>query len=32
MRKTPAGSGKETELSRCMFSKGMDVSFPSEIR
>ena len=31
MRK-PAGFGEETELLRCMFSKGMDVSFPSEIR
>ena len=31
MRKTP-GSGEETELLRCMLSKGMDVSFPSEIR
>ena len=30
--KKPAGSGKKTELLRCIFSKGMDVSFPSEIR
>ena len=28
--KKPAGSGEETELLRCMFSKGMDVSCPSE--
>ena len=28
----PAGSGEETELLKCMFSKGMDVSFRSEIR
>ena len=26
------GSGGETELLRCKFSKGMDVSFPNEIR
>ena len=26
MRK-PTSSGEETELLRCMFSKGMDVSF-----
>ena len=26
------GSGKEIEQLRCMLSKGMDVSFPSEIR
>ena len=26
-REKPAGSGEETELLRCMFSKGMDVSF-----
>ena len=26
------GSGKKTELLRCMFSKGMDVNFQSEIR
>ena len=32
MRKKPTGSGEETELLRCMFSKGMGVSFPSEIR
>ena len=25
-------SGQETESLRCMFSKGIDVSFPSEIR
>ena len=30
--KKPAGSGKKTELLRCFFSKGMGVSFPSEIR
>ena len=31
-RERSAGSGEETEFLRCMLSKGMDVSFPIEIR
>ena len=31
MRKT-AVSGEENKILRCMFTKVMDVSFPSEIR